>query len=71
MDLETIILSEVSQMMKDKHHMISPVCGIKKKKKDTTIPFCRTETDSQILKNLWLAKVTVAVGWEGWTWGLD
>ena len=28
MDLETIILSEVSQTMKDKHHMISPICEI-------------------------------------------
>ena len=28
MDLETIILSEVSQMVKDKHHMISSKCGI-------------------------------------------
>ena len=28
MDLETIILNEVSQTMKDKHHMISPICEI-------------------------------------------
>ena len=27
MDLETIILSDVSQTVKDKHHMISPICG--------------------------------------------
>ena len=32
MDLETIIPSEVSQTVKDKHHMISPICEIKKKK---------------------------------------
>ena len=28
MDLEIIILSEVSQTEKDKHHMISLICGI-------------------------------------------
>ena len=28
MDLEVIILSEVSQKEKDKHHMISLICGI-------------------------------------------
>ena len=28
MDLETIIPSEVSQTVKDKHHMISPICEI-------------------------------------------
>ena len=27
-DLEIIILSEVSQTEKDKHHMISLICGI-------------------------------------------
>ena len=28
MDLKIIILSEVSQTVKDKHHMISLICGI-------------------------------------------
>ena len=28
MDLETIILSETSQTVRYKHHMILPVCGI-------------------------------------------
>ena len=47
MDLETIILIEVSQTVKDKHHTISPICGIwKKKKKDTNELICRTGTDS-------------------------
>ena len=27
MDLESIMLSEISQVMKDKHHMISPIGG--------------------------------------------
>ena len=33
MGLETIILSEVSHTVKDKHRMISLICGIFKKKK--------------------------------------
>ena len=33
MDLEIIVLSEVSQTEKDKYHMISLICGILKKKK--------------------------------------
>ena len=28
MDLEIVILSEVSQTQKDKYHMISVICGI-------------------------------------------
>ena len=32
MDLEIIILSEVSQIEKDKHHMITLICGILKKR---------------------------------------
>ena len=35
MDLEMIILSEVRQTQKDKYHIISLICGILKKKKDT------------------------------------
>ena len=33
MDLEIIILSEVSQKEKDKYHMISLICGILKDRK--------------------------------------
>ena len=58
MDLDTIIPSEVSQIVRDKHHILH-ICGIfKKKKKDTNELICRTETDSQTLKNLWLSKET-------------
>ena len=28
MELESIMLSEISQVMKDKYHMISPISGI-------------------------------------------
>ena len=31
-DLEGIMLSEISHTEKDKHHMISLICGIKKQK---------------------------------------
>ena len=37
--------------------MISPICGILKKK-DANKYICRTETDSQTLKILWLLKGT-------------
>ena len=45
MDLEIIILSEVSQTEKDKYHMISLTCELlKKKKKDTNELISKTET---------------------------
>ena len=46
MDLEIIILSEVSQTEKDKYHMISLVCRIKKKKKKKELIY-KTEIGSQ------------------------
>ena len=48
MDLEIIILSEVSQIQKDKYHMISLMCGLWKS--DANELICKTETDSQIYK---------------------
>ena len=63
----------VSQTVKDKDHMISPICGIfkkKKKKTDTNEFVCRTETDSQTLNTLWFTKGDQVGGWEGWTGGL-
>ena len=33
MDLESIMLSEISQKEKDKYHMISLICGIQNKAK--------------------------------------
>ena len=58
MDLETviIILSEVNQTERDKHHMMSLVYGIWKKN-DTKELIYKTEIDSQIQKtNLGLPK---------------
>ena len=56
MDLEIIMLSEVSKTARHKCHMLSLTCGILKKGYNKL--FCRTETDSQTLKNLWLARET-------------
>ena len=53
MDLEGIMLSEISQTEKDKYYMISLICGILKKKANEK----KTETDSQTQKtNLQLPK---------------
>ena len=55
MDLEIVILSEVSQKEKDKYHMISLISGILKN--DTNGLIYKTETDSQTSKtNLRLPK---------------
>ena len=54
-DLEIIILSEVSQTEKDKYHMISLICRIYKN--DTNELIYKTEIDSQTqATNLWLPK---------------
>ena len=56
MDLEIVILSEVSQTEKDKYHMISLICGIYKK--GTNELMYKTETELQMQKsNLWLPGV--------------
>ena len=47
MDLEIIILSEVSQKEKDKYHTISFICGRSKKKNDTNELIYKTETKTQ------------------------
>ena len=46
MDLEIIILSEVSQTEKDKYHMISILCGIQKKKHTNELIY-KAEIDPQ------------------------
>ena len=53
--------------MKDKHHIISLICGISKK--DTNELICRTETDSQTLENFWLPKEQVSGGGMDWGFG--
>ena len=46
MDLEIVILSEVSQEEKDKYHMMLLICGIKKKGTNKLI--YKTEFESQM-----------------------
>ena len=53
MDLEIVILSEVSQTEKDKHRMIPLICGILKNGTNKLI--YKTEIESQMQKtSLWL-----------------
>ena len=57
MDIEVIVLSEVSQTQKDKYHMMSLIYGIQNKEKDTNELIYKTEIDPQTQKtNLWLPK---------------
>ena len=58
MDLEIIILSEVSQTEKDKYHMLSLICGILKN--DTNGLTYKTGTDSDLENEL---MVTREKGW--------
>ena len=63
-DLEIIILMKL-----DSERQISYATTYMwdlKKKKDANELICRTETDSETLKNLWLPKGT-GQGKEGWT----
>ena len=41
MHLEIVILSEVSQMEKDKYHMVSLICGSKEKNSNELIIFTK------------------------------
>ena len=56
MDVEITILSEVIQTVKDKHLMISLICGIFKK--DTNELTCRTEIDTDFENKLMVTKGT-------------
>ena len=60
MDLEDIMLSEVSQTQKDKYHMISFICGIEKTKQMNKQKSRKRPTDTE-------NKVMVARGEEGGT----
>ena len=67
MDLETIMLSEVSRTLRHQHLMLSPKCRISKKDKQL---LCRADADSQTLKNLWAPEETVwGVGECAWVMG--
>ena len=64
-DLEIIILSEVSQKERDKYHTISLIY-------DTNEPTYGTETDSQTQKtNLWLPSRREGEEGMGWEFGIS
>ena len=65
---EIIMLSEISETVRHQHHMLLLTCGILKKGHNELL--CRTDTDSQTLKNVWFPKET---GWGlgGWARGLE
>ena len=48
MDLEGIMLNEISQTEKDKYHMISLICGIQKISQMNKHKKTETETESKI-----------------------
>ena len=54
MDLEIIVLSEVSQTEKDKYHMISLICGILKKATNELV--YKTEIESDVENKLMVTK---------------
>ena len=60
------MLSEVSQTMRHQHQMLSLTCGIWKKGHNEFL--CRTDTDSQTLKNLCFPNET-GCGVGGMHWG--
>ena len=63
MQLEILILSEISQKEKDKYHMISHLWNLKY---DTNVHIYKTEIDSQIQRaHLWLPRD--GEEGEGWT----
>ena len=69
MDLEIIILSEVSQTEKDKYHDTAYMWNLKKN--DTNEIIYKTEIDSQKQKtNLWLPKGKGGGG-VNWEFGID
>ena len=68
MDLETVILSEVSQTEKDKYPVISLICGIYKKRYKWTYLQNRNRLTSR-KKKLMVTKREVE--WINWEIGID
>ena len=56
-DLEPIVLSEVSQTVREKHHMISPICRLFFK--NIQMNLFAGQKQIHRLKNLWLPKQKV------------
>ena len=61
MELETLILSEVSQKENGKYHMMSLISNLIY---NTNEHFCRKETNSRTWRtDLWLPRGREGVGW--------
>ena len=67
MDLEIIILNEVSQTEKDKYLVILLICRILKKKKDTNEVIYKTERLTDLETELIVARVKGQLGSLAWT----
>ena len=62
MELESVIQSEVSQKEKNKHHILTHICGIQKNGTDE--PICKAETETQTQRtNVWTKGASG--GWDG------
>ena len=67
MDLEIIILNEVSQTEKEKYLVILLICRILKKKKDTNEVIYKTERLTDLETELIVARVKGQLGSLAWT----
>ena len=64
MDLETVIQSEVSQKEKNKHRILTHVCGIQKNGTDESV--CKAEIEAQMLRtNVWTPRGESGAGGGG------
>ena len=64
MDIEIIILSEVSQKEKDKYHILMHICGTQKNGTDE--PVCRAEIETDVENKRMDTKGGKQQG--GWWW---
>ena len=67
MDLANIMLSEISQTVKDKYSMSSLLCRIQKIKQMNI--YNKTDTDAQIIENKLVVTSREMEGGEGEDWG--
>ena len=65
MDLKIIILSKVSQTEEDIYHIISLICGIQKKERDTNEFISKKERDNRHRKKLMVTKRERGAGENG------
>ena len=55
MELEIVILSEISQIEKDRYRILTHICGIQKNGRDE--PICKAEIETQTQRtNIWIPR---------------